>query len=274
MCPCCHASIETELHALFDCNRARNIWNLALPTAALPLLLNLSFSDHWEVSLQSLNKEEIELAAIICWSMWNDRNTLNQQKLIPDIHQKCDWITSYFHSVQHPRALTKCTDVRSTLWLFQVEHWCPLWKLSSGYRFGPHYSRFRWPSAASLWESLRVYVWLSPWVFHVYWLNQTLWGWLLSFVVIHFRWVLRAFGYTMFRSQLALWLLASLCMLVGISIGLQIAYQKFQLVLQNCLLIPSFDVGVQSRFGPLFFPLFSCLRPWPFCLLCCLFQTN
>lgn len=57
---------------------------------------NGSFKDWWDALCSSYNSEELNIAAITCWAIWNDRNNKRMGKPIPNHDIKKDWVLKYY----------------------------------------------------------------------------------------------------------------------------------------------------------------------------------
>uniref|UniRef100_A0A803QB69 RNase H type-1 domain-containing protein n=1 Tax=Cannabis sativa TaxID=3483 RepID=A0A803QB69_CANSA len=71
-CPICHGETETILHILVDCPFSYNCWS----TAAIPRVASTatSFAGWFDDGLKLWTKEDRTGAAMLCWSIWNNRN--------------------------------------------------------------------------------------------------------------------------------------------------------------------------------------------------------
>ncbi|KNA03763.1 hypothetical protein SOVF_206000, partial [Spinacia oleracea] len=63
-----------ELHALVKCPWAAAIWEKAGLEDVVECLVFLNFTDWFLWVLQSKNREQVELIAVILWNIWFDRN--------------------------------------------------------------------------------------------------------------------------------------------------------------------------------------------------------
>lgn len=77
-CLLCKYKLETTLHSLFLCRRARSIWQKIFPSLSLLNQLHLSFLELWNDLLSTISSTEREVIALTCWAIWNDRNQLIQ----------------------------------------------------------------------------------------------------------------------------------------------------------------------------------------------------
>uniref|UniRef100_A0A803PFI6 Reverse transcriptase zinc-binding domain-containing protein n=1 Tax=Cannabis sativa TaxID=3483 RepID=A0A803PFI6_CANSA len=71
-CPICHGETETILHILVDFPFSYNCWR----TAAIPRVASAatSFAGWFDDGLKLWTKEDRTGAAMLCWSIWNNRN--------------------------------------------------------------------------------------------------------------------------------------------------------------------------------------------------------
>ena len=73
-CPMCNAKMEDTLHVLVKCLVAKSVW-CQTEIGDQNGLAN-TFISWWQLILQGQQKEQINLAAMICWNIWNVRNNL------------------------------------------------------------------------------------------------------------------------------------------------------------------------------------------------------
>ncbi|KAL9426929.1 hypothetical protein AB3S75_033667 [Citrus x aurantiifolia] len=71
LCPVCNASNESVLHTLVDCSFAKSCW-IASPVGYAGYLP--SFLVWLGYIFSRCSKEECDLAAMICWKLWTQRN--------------------------------------------------------------------------------------------------------------------------------------------------------------------------------------------------------
>ena len=72
VCPICNDSIEDVTHALVKCLYARRVCCQTLVGDRSGVVD--MFGNWWKQILQSQTKENINLAAMITWCLWNNRN--------------------------------------------------------------------------------------------------------------------------------------------------------------------------------------------------------
>lgn len=76
------------------CPRAVQLWKSLVPRAAYWENEPMSFQDIWCWWSSNL-KEDLILASVLSWGLWNDRNNSVYGKEIPSFAAKCDWIFKY-----------------------------------------------------------------------------------------------------------------------------------------------------------------------------------
>ena len=74
LCPLCQSDSETVTHALWACPHARNVWALIQGRIQKLQVATVEFFLLTQNLTQSLNRQELELWAVTCWSIWNARN--------------------------------------------------------------------------------------------------------------------------------------------------------------------------------------------------------
>ncbi|GMY17802.1 putative ribonuclease h protein [Fagus crenata] len=101
LCPVCQFDSETVTHALWACPHARNVWAL-IPGRIQKL--HVEIGDFFLLTqdlTQSLNRQELEMWVVTCWSTWNACNKLfheavmnhpslifdNAMRLLQDFHR-------------------------------------------------------------------------------------------------------------------------------------------------------------------------------------------
>lgn len=137
-CPICDVQTENTDHCLFNCFRAKEIWNLTFNNVFLEENFNGSFIDRWiKIDTQS-SLEELELVAVVCWAIWNGRNKLVHGEIIPPISIKSRWIKNYLESFrkensrESPNQSKTCVRTQRTR---VPSAWSPppdgFWKLNS-----------------------------------------------------------------------------------------------------------------------------------------------
>lgn len=82
-CPICSNVPESIDHILFGCIRAREIWRTTSNKVYLDKNFNSSFVDRWWKINSSTSMDELELIAVTCWSIWNDRNKIIHGEIVP-----------------------------------------------------------------------------------------------------------------------------------------------------------------------------------------------
>lgn len=70
-CPVCHHESEDELHALVTCPVARNVWCLSAIGSFIGT--TSSFRQWWIHLASNGSVENMEIAAVILWSIWLNR---------------------------------------------------------------------------------------------------------------------------------------------------------------------------------------------------------
>ncbi len=74
LCPVCQFDSEMVTHALWACPHAQNVWAL-IPGRIQKLQVEIGdFFLLTQDLTQSLNRQELEVWAVTCWSIWNARN--------------------------------------------------------------------------------------------------------------------------------------------------------------------------------------------------------
>jgi hypothetical protein len=101
LCPVCQSDSETVTHALWACPHARNVWALIPGRIQKLQVATVEFFLLTQNLTQSLNRQELELWAVTCWSIWNARNKFvhdavmshprlifdNAMRLLQDFHR-------------------------------------------------------------------------------------------------------------------------------------------------------------------------------------------
>lgn len=98
--PICNVAFESMDHVLIKCPRAQLIWSKIYQLPSMDDAYNNNFGERWSTINSSCPKEELNIFAITCWSIWNDRNTINQGKPVP-IYTSVEWILKYYNSFIH-----------------------------------------------------------------------------------------------------------------------------------------------------------------------------
>ena len=73
-CPCCQREGEDVLHVMVMCPLAQKVWNSSLIRGWKRT--SSSFVDWWSSMIEECEAEELILAAVICWNIWNGRNSM------------------------------------------------------------------------------------------------------------------------------------------------------------------------------------------------------
>ncbi|KAK1380976.1 hypothetical protein POM88_027720 [Heracleum sosnowskyi] len=71
-CPLCSSNVEDEYHVFVACSVAKSVWSM-LNVADLSSLFVSSF-EFWNYIIRNKNKEDINMAAMLFWTLWNNRN--------------------------------------------------------------------------------------------------------------------------------------------------------------------------------------------------------
>lgn len=94
-CSICNAFPESTDHALFSCSRAKNVWARTAPQVDCSIDFNNRFRDRWLSVSSSCFDEELDLIAITCWAIWNDRNSACSGKQLLSSDLRSVWILCY-----------------------------------------------------------------------------------------------------------------------------------------------------------------------------------
>lgn len=94
-CPICGNEVESTDHILFQCCRAKEIWEITFNRVFLETNFNGSFVDRWLKIVESCSSSELGLVAVTCWSIWNDRNKTCHEESIPSISIRSQWIIEF-----------------------------------------------------------------------------------------------------------------------------------------------------------------------------------
>ena len=72
VCSVCNDSVEDIPHALVKCSYARKVWcQSGIEDRSGGVVM---FEDWWKKIIQSQKMEDVNLAAMISWSLWNNKN--------------------------------------------------------------------------------------------------------------------------------------------------------------------------------------------------------
>ncbi|XP_073130841.1 uncharacterized protein [Henckelia pumila] len=71
-CPLCRHEEEDGLHALVSCSLVRNIWHLTSIGSYIGSAISLP--DWWQNLTTTRDSSDIEMAAILMWNIWQNRN--------------------------------------------------------------------------------------------------------------------------------------------------------------------------------------------------------
>lgn len=93
-CTRCKEGTETTDHALFQCKRARKIWDVLAPREIKIFQRHMDIQDRW-IYISSCSNTVLELICIGVWVIWNDRNHTLHNRHIPSINDRCVWINGY-----------------------------------------------------------------------------------------------------------------------------------------------------------------------------------
>lgn len=96
----CGENSETVNHILFECQRSRRIWERRVPTFQRLPVLKVDFADAWACLWEVLGEGKMGVIAVICWSIWSDRNRKVQNQEIWSVDAKCEWIFNFVESNQ------------------------------------------------------------------------------------------------------------------------------------------------------------------------------
>lgn len=75
MCPWCRLEVEDDIHVLFRCEFAQEVWRKAGLTALVATDLNETFFDVMKRVFQMGNKKQVLMSCLLCWNLWQQRNT-------------------------------------------------------------------------------------------------------------------------------------------------------------------------------------------------------
>ena len=74
ICPVCNTDVEDTFHVLVRCSLARRIWTrYGMGDYSHSAV---SFMEWWQQVVVSRNKEEVCMAAMVAWNIWNNRNDI------------------------------------------------------------------------------------------------------------------------------------------------------------------------------------------------------
>ncbi|KAL6558291.1 hypothetical protein OROMI_018641 [Orobanche minor] len=73
VCEVCRVDAEDAVHVFLKCSSAAAVWSFT-PIGANSHLFN-SFADFWDWIIEK-PPDIVELAAMVCWSIWNNRNSV------------------------------------------------------------------------------------------------------------------------------------------------------------------------------------------------------
>ena len=92
ICLGCSNDLKDIFHALVKCLLAKDVWKLSA-LGDLNVQAD-SFRDWWKLIFQRQNMDELNMTAMILWSIWNSRNDLiwNRRR------KSSNWI---FHAALH-----------------------------------------------------------------------------------------------------------------------------------------------------------------------------
>lgn len=93
-CPVCQEEVETTDHAMFWCSRAREIWELILPSMIEYHWSQMDIKDQW-LSFRGRQGDKLKLICRGAWAIWNDRNNLIHNRPAPNPTTRCEWIREY-----------------------------------------------------------------------------------------------------------------------------------------------------------------------------------
>lgn len=92
-CLICKEEIETTDHALFQCQRAREVWDILYPLIMTTDYTIMDIKDRW-LSLADNSMEVLEHISVGAWSIWNDKNNAIHQHQVPSPLIRSEWILS------------------------------------------------------------------------------------------------------------------------------------------------------------------------------------
>lgn len=96
ICIVWRSKLERIDHALWGCKRSKRICDYMFHRVdfKIPILDNFADRIYWLA--KHLKDEDFERACITFWSIWNDRNSLNNNMDIMDVEKRCEWIYEYW----------------------------------------------------------------------------------------------------------------------------------------------------------------------------------
>lgn len=89
-CVLCRRKMVTTSHASWFCTFSKRIWLKFIPSLDNLFSMcrtNWNMIDIWEGLVNRLTGDDLSLAAIILWNLWNYRNKVAYNGLIADQHQ-------------------------------------------------------------------------------------------------------------------------------------------------------------------------------------------
>lgn len=70
----CHLCTETDIHVLFECQIARDVWSEVGLQQIIEIIPGDSIFDVVTRAFELGTREQFTLLVLLCWSIWNRRN--------------------------------------------------------------------------------------------------------------------------------------------------------------------------------------------------------
>ena len=142
-CVVCGSSDETTLHILWQCPLARNVWALVRGKLQKCGSSTRTFFYLAQTLMEKLSQKELEMWAMVAWSIWNARNRLyfeasqtsphailkSAETLLEDYQR----LTRSMLATEHLRVLSSLFETFCILYSFSFPFGCiACWGLVSG----------------------------------------------------------------------------------------------------------------------------------------------
>ncbi|GKV36593.1 hypothetical protein SLEP1_g44705 [Rubroshorea leprosula] len=73
-CPVCNLEDETTLHVVKECEVARAVWLGSSLSLRVSEIRAQDFAEFFEIMASFMEREQLELACVLCWLLWANRN--------------------------------------------------------------------------------------------------------------------------------------------------------------------------------------------------------
>lgn len=83
LCPLCKDGLETTDHVIFQCIRAREIWDTVEFISMGIIDSQMDIKDRWLYIGNNVSVQEVEQICVGAWAIWNDRNNVTHSRPIP-----------------------------------------------------------------------------------------------------------------------------------------------------------------------------------------------